>query len=106
MTCREDSAEAAWRAGTNAAGASLGLSQLGVVQVGAPADLLIFEQDPTTSLAALATLKGVVSAGRFYSKGFLDEAIARHRERFERPAHERFTLAFIRLSLKLMASKS
>jgi imidazolonepropionase-like amidohydrolase len=97
--------EAAWRAGTSAAGKSLGLSRLGVVQVGAPADLLIFDQDPTTDRAALSTLKGVVAAGRYYSKAFLDEAILRHRERFERPAHEKFTLALIRLSLKLMASK-
>lgn len=99
------SLEAAWRAGTSAAGQSLGMPLLGVVQVGAPADLLVFEQDPTSSLAALATLKGVVAAGRFYSKELLDEAIARHRERFEQPMHEAFTLAFIRLSLKLMASK-
>jgi len=97
--------EAAWRAGTSAAGESLGLSGLGVVQVGAPADLLIFDQDPTESFAALATLKGVVAAGCFYAKAFLDAALARHRERFERPTHEKFTLAFIRLSLKLMASK-
>jgi hypothetical protein len=99
------SLEAAWKAGTSAAGASLCLPGLGVVQVGAPADLLIFEQDPAASLTALATLKGVVAAGRFYSREFLDEAIARHRERFERPIHEKFTLAFIRLSLKLMAFK-
>lgn len=99
------SLEAVWQAGTSAAGASLGLPKLGVVQAGAPADLLIFEQDPTASLTALATLKGVVAAGRFYSREFLDEAIARHRERFERPAHEKFALAFIRLSLKLMAFK-
>jgi hypothetical protein len=45
-----------------------------------------------------------VMAGRFYTKAFLDKALARHRERFERPAHEKFTLAFIRLSLKLMNS--
>ncbi len=96
------SLEAAWRAGTSAAGESLGLSGLGVVQVGAPADLLIFDQAPTGSFAALATLKGVVAAGRFYPKIFLEAALTRHRERFERPVHERFTLAFIRLSLKMM----
>jgi predicted amidohydrolase len=99
------SLEAVWQAGTSAAGASLGLPQLGVVQAGAPADFLIFEQDPTSSFAALVTLKGVVAAGRFYSKAFLDTALARHRERFERPAHEKFTLALIRLSLKWMASR-
>jgi hypothetical protein len=99
------SREAVWKAGTSAAGASLGLPQLGVVQTGAPADLLIFEQDPTASLTALSTLKGVVADGRYYAKTFLDEALARHRERFEWPAHEKFTLAFIRLSLKMMASK-
>ncbi len=99
------SLEAVWQAGTSAAGASLGLSQLGVVQAGAPADFLVFEQDPTASFTALATLKGVVAAGRYYAKAVLDDALARHRERFERPAHEKFTLAFIRLSLKMMTSK-
>jgi hypothetical protein len=94
--------EAAWRAGTSAAGQSLGMSQLGVVQAGAPADFVIFGEDPTRSRMALSTLQGVVANGRFYSKTFLDDAIARHRECYQRWGYETVLTALMRLGLKLM----
>jgi hypothetical protein len=94
--------ESVWTAGTSAAGKSLGMPLLGTVQEGAPADLLIFGEDPTDNLTALSTLKGVVAAGRYYPKVFLDEAWLRHRKCFERPGYEAFMTTFIRLSLKLM----
>ncbi len=94
----------AWQAGTHAAGESLGVAQLGSVQQGAPADLLIFAQDPTLNLAALSTLKGVIAQGRLYTTEFLDQALARHRQCFERPLYDRLTTAFFRLMLKLMTS--
>ena len=94
--------ESAWIAGTSAAGESLSMPMLGTVQVGAPADLSVFGEDPTCRVSALSTLKGVVVAGRFYSKEFLADAILRHRERFERFGYEAIITAFIRLSLQLM----
>lgn len=60
------SLEEVWVAATRAAGEALGIPQLGVVAVGAPADLLVFRQDPTRDLAAFATLEAVVMRGRLY----------------------------------------
>ncbi len=68
----------AWAAGSRVAGASLGASPLGTVRAGAPADLLIFGDDPTRDLEALSTLKGVVAQGRLYTRAFLDDALSRH----------------------------
>jgi len=100
------SLEAAWAAGTRAAGESLGLPLLGTVQEGAPADLLVFAQDPTRDLSALSTLQAVVAQGRLYPKTYLDEALARHRERFERPFYDRRMAAVIRLGMKGMARRN
>ena len=96
----------AWRAGTCVAGKSLGVPLLGTVQEGAPADLLIFDKDPSRDLAALSTLRGVIAQGRLYSKEFLDEALSRHRERFEKPLYDTMSTALIRLGMKLMVSKN
>jgi len=100
------SVEEAWTAGTRAAGQSLGVPSLGTVREGAPADLLIFDADPSRDLTALATLKGVIAQGRLYSKAFLDEALSRHRERFEGVLYDRLSTALTRLGTKLMVPKS
>lgn len=95
----------AWTAGTRAAGESLGVPGLGTIAEGAPADLLLFQEDPTRDLAALSTLRAVVAQGRFYSREALDEALARHRERFERPAYDRFTTAVLRWMMGAVARR-
>ena len=94
--------EEAWMTGTRAPGESLGLPMLGTVREGAPADLLLFRADPTRDLAALSTLEGVVAQGRLYSKAFLDQTLARHRECFARPLYDTMSTALIRLGGKLM----
>ena len=71
--------EGAWAAATRDAGESLGVPGLGVVRAGAPADLLLFRDDPTRDLRALATLQAVVAQGRLYPRADLDAAIAEHR---------------------------
>lgn len=95
---------AAWEAGTRMAGESLGVPRLGTVRNGAPADLLIFDKDPSRDLDALSTLKGVVAQGRLYSKTFLNEALSWHRERFEQPLYDTFSTALVRLGAKLMST--
>ncbi len=95
--------EEAWAAGTWKAGESLGLPMLGTVQTGAPADLLIFDEDPTCDMAALSTLKGVVAQGRLYTKDFLDAALEQHRSRFEQPLYDTVSTAIVRLGAKLMS---
>jgi adenine deaminase len=97
-------AEEAWAAATRTSGESLGVPLLGTVREGAPADLAIFGRDPTVDLAALSTLEGVIAQGRLYSRPFLDAALARHRERFERPVYDALTTALIRAGLKMMAA--
>lgn len=55
------------------------------IEVGAPADLLIFREDPMRDLAALDTLVAVIADGRLYEKAELDAALARLLAFFERP---------------------
>ena len=56
---------------------------LGRVERGAPADLLVFREDPTRDLDALSTLEAVVADGRLYTREHLDEELARRRRYFE-----------------------
>ena len=84
--------EAAWEGATRGNGASLAEAGLGVVRQGAPADLLIFEQDPTRDLKGLATLQAVVANGRFYPKRELDDAVTRYHDYFGSWLYDRLTM--------------
>jgi hypothetical protein len=88
--------EEVWVAATRWAGETLGLSKLGTVQEGAPADFLLFREDPTRDLAALSTLEAVVAQGRLYPKAVLDAALARHREHFNGWLYDRISIAYAR----------
>lgn len=77
--------EEAWVAATATAGESLAEPGLGTVSEGAPADLLIFERDPTTDLDSLSTLEAVVADGRLFRKEALERDLALQRQRFEDP---------------------
>ena len=72
-----------WSMATWQAGEALGEPYLGRIVPGAPADLLIFREDPTLDLDALDTLEAVVAGGRLYPVSELDEALARRRVHFE-----------------------
>ena len=74
--------EEAWITGTRWQGEFLGVPKLGTVQEGAPADLVLFREDPTQDLAALSTLEAVIAQGRLYPKLVLDEAHAQYAEHF------------------------
>jgi len=63
-------ANATWRAGQQLTDANLG-----VIQIGAPADLLIFKENPTKSLNALKSLQAIVVRGNLYRKHDIDSAI-------------------------------
>jgi hypothetical protein len=67
--------EAAWLTATRWPGEFLAEPDLGRVVSGAPADLLLFREDPTRDLAALATLEAVVADGRLYRREMLDDAL-------------------------------
>jgi imidazolonepropionase-like amidohydrolase len=42
-----------------------------VIEAGAPADILVFRDDPDRDLNALSTLEAIVVNGRFYSRATL-----------------------------------
>jgi predicted amidohydrolase len=89
--------EEVWAAATRGNGAALPLADLGMLKPGAPADLLVFRDDPTTDLSKLDSLEAVVANGRLYTREDLDGAIARFRERFESPAYEWTMTAVMRM---------
>ncbi len=84
--------EEAWEAATRRNGASLPAPGLGVLSAGAPADALVFGQDPTTDLTALSTLQAVVANGRYYPKPLLERAVARYHDYFASWMYDRLTM--------------
>jgi adenine deaminase len=92
--------EEVWALATRGAGEFLGVPLLGTVQVGAPADLLLFRDDPTLDLAALATLEAVVSGGRLYSKEDIDTGFARYQAQFEGFFFDRLSVAMGRFVMR------
>jgi cytosine/adenosine deaminase-related metal-dependent hydrolase len=89
--------EEAWVAATRWAGESLREPKLGTLQEGAPADFLIFREDPSHDLAALSTLEAVVAQGRLYPKAALDGAIQRHRDYSEGWLYDQISMAIARM---------
>ena len=85
------SAEDVWEAATRGGGEALGVPGLGVLQEGAPADLLVFRGDPTRDLSAMATLEAVVADGRLYRVDDLQAALKRQQAYFERPLVDRLS---------------
>jgi adenine deaminase len=80
--------EEAWAAATRVAGGSLREPMLGTLRPGAPADLLVFREDPTRDLGALETLEAVVVRGRLYPTAWLDRALARYHVHYAHPLYD------------------
>jgi imidazolonepropionase-like amidohydrolase len=89
--------EQVWVASTRDNGASLPLKDLGVLKDGAPADFLIFKEDPTGDLSKLDTLEAVVANGRLYPREDLDAALARYRDRYARRSVQWAMMTLMRL---------
>jgi imidazolonepropionase-like amidohydrolase len=79
------SIEEALAAATWVAGDSLGVSGLGKLEVGAPADLLVLREDPTRDLDALTTIEEVIAGGRVYSVESLRRELAQARAHLDQP---------------------
>ncbi len=88
--------EEIWADATSRAGASLGVPGLGTLGAGAPADLLLFREDPTRDLAALDSLAAVVVRGRLYTRDQLDTARGRWRAHYAGFLVDRLSLAVAR----------
>ncbi len=89
--------EEAWEAATSGNGAALSKAGLGVLRAGAPADLLVFREDPTVDLVALSTLEAVVADGRLYPHPFLERVIARYQEHHSGWLFDRLTMLVFQL---------
>jgi len=90
--------EEAWVAGTRAAGESLGIAKLGTLEEGAPADLLIFRQDPTQDLMALTSLEAVVSQGRLYPAGHLTGFVLEYARYVQGAVYDRLSMVAARIT--------
>jgi hypothetical protein len=73
-----------WAYATWKGGIETGMEHLGRLIDGAPADFLIFSEDPTRSLDALDSLIAVVAGGRLYRHADLQSNIEEYRAFYER----------------------
>lgn len=96
--------EAVWVMATRKAGAAFGVEGLGTLGEGAPADFLIFREDPTRDPAALATLEAVVAGGRLYRKAELDAAVDRWVRHWRRPLRYQISNAVVRRAVDRIAA--
>jgi imidazolonepropionase-like amidohydrolase len=80
--------EDVWVMATRRAGAALAIPQLGTLEAGAPADLLIFGRDPTVDSDALLSLEAVVAQGRLYPKRLLNGGVLEHARYVRRGAYD------------------
>ncbi len=85
-----------WQAVTAGNGASLPMPDLGVLKEDAPADFLIFKDDPTKSLDAFDSLAAVVVDGRFYFRSQLEDAVLRYHRRFDNEMYKFVTMTVMR----------
>lgn len=92
--------EQVWQAATAGNGASLPLANLGMLKPGAPADFLVFRQDPTQSLDALSEMVAVVENGRLYTRDDLDAALLTYRKRFDSASYKFVTMTIIRAMMR------
>ncbi len=84
--------EQAWEAATGQNGRALSERGLGVLRAGAPADLLVYREDPTRDLSSLSTLEAVVADGRLYPRHVIDGAVARYRGHHDGWLYDRLTM--------------
>lgn len=77
--------EDVWIYGTRGASKALRVPDHGEIRDGAPADLLIFREDPTKSLSAFGSLEAVIAQGRLYTVETMREGMKRYFEHYDDP---------------------
>ena len=93
--------EDAWVAATHGAGRALGDDRLGLIESGAPADLIWFGDDPTADLESLGTLNGVMADGRVYPIAELRQASEERRRQYESTVYDRLSAMIVRVGAAL-----
>lgn len=91
--------EQALAASMRESAAALGVPGLGELRAGAPAELVIFREDPTRSLDALDSIAGVVRDGRLYTQEALAAQLARYRAHFDSALYDALVTPLIRRML-------
>lgn len=91
--------EEVWALATWKQGETL-IPDLGRLTDGAPADLLIFREDPTKSLDALNTLVAVVAQGNLYLRAEIDRSVERARKHFREGLVDTISLPIARRKVK------
>ncbi len=92
--------EAIWRMATSQAAGTLGIADLGRLERGAPADLLVFERDPTRDLDALDSLLAVIAGGRLYRRADLDAALREYQNHYRTGIVDAVSIPATRMTLK------
>ena len=95
--------EEAWAVATRVNGASLALPDLGRLVPGAPADLLVFLEDPTRDPSALDSLVAVIAQGRLYTRDALDAQLERYQRYFHGWVFDTLSVAITRRVLARIA---
>jgi imidazolonepropionase-like amidohydrolase len=91
--------ERALAASMRESAAALGVPGLGELRGGAPAELVIFREDPTRGLDALDSIAAVVRDGRLYPREALDAQLARYRAHFDAALYDALVTPVIRRML-------
>ena len=73
---------------------------LGRLTDGAPADLLIFREDPTQSLEALSSLVAVVAQGKLYLSQEVERTVERYRTHFREGLVDEISIPIARRKVK------
>lgn len=76
-----------------------GVPGLGTIAAGAPADLVVFREDPTRSLDALDSIAAVIRDGRLYSREALDAQLARYRAHHDSAVYDAIVTPLVRRAL-------
>jgi len=91
--------EEIWAMATWKQGETL-MPELGRLTDGAPADLLVFQEDPTHSLEALGALVAVVAQGKLYLREEIDRSVERYRAHFRGGLVDTISLPIARRKVK------
>lgn len=91
--------EQVWKIATSGNGKDLA-NGLGRLDVGAPADFLVFAKDPTVDLANLATLQAVVADGRVYKMADLKSRFERLKAQWSNPVVETIMDQAVRIAME------
>lgn len=91
--------EEVWALATWKQGQTL-MPHLGRLTDGAPADLLVFREDPTVSLGALGTLVAVIAQGKLYLSEEIQRTVERYRAHFRGGLVDKISLPIARRKVK------